>query len=102
MEAEKVSVREILEILVSKNKRKKMSLVYAKIKQRRETLYLLQNLKMKNYFFVPMAFAIVQMVASAAYGSSVKITPLGSHDGEFCRFDRALIFEDPNRNALGL
>ena len=25
----------------------------------------------------------------------VKITPLGSHAGEFCRNDRALIFEDP-------
>ena len=26
----------------------------------------------------------------------VKITPLGSHDGEFCAFDRALVLEDPN------
>ena len=26
----------------------------------------------------------------------MKVTPLGSHDGEFCRFDRAMIFEDPN------
>jgi L-ascorbate metabolism protein UlaG (beta-lactamase superfamily) len=26
----------------------------------------------------------------------VKVTPLGSHDGEFCPQDRALIFEDPN------
>jgi L-ascorbate metabolism protein UlaG (beta-lactamase superfamily) len=25
----------------------------------------------------------------------VKITPLGSHDGEFCRNDRAMLFEDP-------
>jgi hypothetical protein len=25
----------------------------------------------------------------------VKITPLGSHAGEFCRNDRALLFEDP-------
>src|SRR5262245_50484377 len=25
----------------------------------------------------------------------VKITPLGSHDGEFCANDRALLFEDP-------
>lgn len=47
-----------------------------------------------------MAFAIAQMVASAAYGSQVKITPVGSHDGEFCRFDRALIFEDPNGTRL--
>ena len=26
---------------------------------------------------------------------TVKITPLGSHDGEFCRNDRALLMEDP-------
>jgi len=26
---------------------------------------------------------------------TVKITPLGSHSGEFCRNDRALLFEDP-------
>jgi glyoxylase-like metal-dependent hydrolase (beta-lactamase superfamily II) len=26
---------------------------------------------------------------------SVKITPLGSHDGEFCSADRAFLFEDP-------
>jgi hypothetical protein len=26
---------------------------------------------------------------------AVKITPLGSHTGEFCRNDRALLFEDP-------
>jgi L-ascorbate metabolism protein UlaG (beta-lactamase superfamily) len=28
--------------------------------------------------------------------NQVRITPLGSNDGEFCRNDRALIFEDPN------
>lgn len=27
---------------------------------------------------------------------AVKITPLGSHEGEFCRLDRALVLEDPN------
>jgi L-ascorbate metabolism protein UlaG (beta-lactamase superfamily) len=26
----------------------------------------------------------------------VKVTPLGSHDGEFCPLDRALVFEDPD------
>ena len=29
-------------------------------------------------------------------GEIVKITGLGSHDGELCPFDRALIFEDPD------
>ncbi|MEK9753206.1 MAG: MBL fold metallo-hydrolase, partial [Rhodospirillaceae bacterium] len=34
--------------------------------------------------------------ASPAETAEVKVTPLGSHAGEFCRFDRALIFEDPD------
>ncbi len=35
-------------------------------------------------------------VAQAALAQNVKVTPLGSHDGEFCRVDRAMIFEDPD------
>jgi L-ascorbate metabolism protein UlaG (beta-lactamase superfamily) len=31
---------------------------------------------------------------------SVKITPLGSHDGEFCARDRALVFEDPDGTRI--
>ncbi len=34
--------------------------------------------------------------SSAWAQNQVRITPLGSNDGEFCRNDRALIFEDPN------
>ena len=30
----------------------------------------------------------------------MKITALGSHDGELCRFDRALILEDPDGTRL--
>jgi L-ascorbate metabolism protein UlaG (beta-lactamase superfamily) len=30
----------------------------------------------------------------------VKITPLGSHDGEFCRWDRALVFQDPDGTRI--
>src|SRR5580765_2262015 len=30
----------------------------------------------------------------------VKITPVGSHEGEFCAFDRALIFADPDGTRL--
>nr|WP_286222841.1 MBL fold metallo-hydrolase [Marinobacter sp. LA51] len=36
---------------------------------------------------------------SAAEGD-VKVTPLGSHDGEFCSRDRALVFEDPNGTRI--
>lgn len=32
--------------------------------------------------------------------NSVKITPLGGQAGEFCRMDRALIFEDPNGTRI--
>lgn len=35
-----------------------------------------------------------------AFASNVKVTPLGSHDGEFCSRDRALVFEDPNGTRL--
>jgi len=31
---------------------------------------------------------------------AIRITPLGSHDGEFCRLDRALVFEDPNGTRI--
>ncbi|MFM1891360.1 MAG: hypothetical protein RLZ44_437, partial [Pseudomonadota bacterium] len=34
------------------------------------------------------------------FAATVKVTPLGSHDGEFCRFDRALLFEDPSGSRL--
>ena len=31
----------------------------------------------------------------------MKITPLGGQDGEFCRLDRAMIFEDPDDPRFG-
>ena len=30
----------------------------------------------------------------------VEVTPLGSHDGEFCALDRAMVFEDPNGTRI--
>jgi L-ascorbate metabolism protein UlaG (beta-lactamase superfamily) len=36
----------------------------------------------------------------AGSGPTVKITPLGSHDGEFCPLDRALVFEDPDGTRI--
>jgi L-ascorbate metabolism protein UlaG (beta-lactamase superfamily) len=35
-----------------------------------------------------------------AAAQNVKITPLGSHEGEFCRVDRAMVFEDPDGTRL--
>ena len=35
------------------------------------------------------------LATSPAIAQNVKITPLGSHEGELCASDRAMIFEDP-------
>ena len=39
--------------------------------------------------------AVLVSTVTHAQAENVRITPLGSHDGEFCRFDRAMILEDP-------
>ena len=40
------------------------------------------------------------VIGAAAQAANVKITPLGSHDGELCRFDRALLLEDPDGTRI--
>ena len=45
------------------------------------------------------AFATA-LISVTAIADTVKITPLGSHDGEFCARDRAFIFEDPDGTRL--
>ncbi len=44
-----------------------------------------------------IACAVLALVLSAvpAFAQNVKITPIGSHPGELCANDRAIIFEDP-------
>ncbi|HUP29430.1 MAG TPA: MBL fold metallo-hydrolase [Usitatibacter sp.] len=51
---------------------------------------------------VPWIAALGCMAALAhpALAQNVKITPLGSHDGEFCPQDRALVFEDPSGTRI--
>lgn len=39
-------------------------------------------------------------LAAPAAAQTVKVTPLGSIDGELCPMDRALVFEDPNGTRL--
>ena len=47
------------------------------------------------------ATAILASASAAAQADGVvKVTPLGGQDGEFCRLDRALIFEDPTGTRL--
>ena len=57
---------------------------------------------MKSISFI---LAIVTAVVAGQWNQSasaadVKITPLGGVTGEFCKLDRALIFEDPNGTRL--
>jgi L-ascorbate metabolism protein UlaG (beta-lactamase superfamily) len=40
------------------------------------------------------------MTTGASGPGTVKITPLGSHDGEFCVLDRALVLEDPDGTRI--
>ena len=41
------------------------------------------------------AVLVFALAATPAAAQNVKITPLGSHDGELCASDRATLFEDP-------
>ncbi len=47
-----------------------------------------------------MAAGLAGLVGGPAAAQTVKITPLGSHDGEFCRLDRAMVFEDPDGTRI--
>ena len=38
---------------------------------------------------------LLALGGASAWAQNVKITPLGSHNGELCAADRAMIFEDP-------
>jgi L-ascorbate metabolism protein UlaG (beta-lactamase superfamily) len=44
---------------------------------------------------IPFLVAALALAAFPAFGQNVKITPVGSHPGELCANDRAMIFEDP-------
>ena len=44
--------------------------------------------------------SILIFAVAPVYAGNVKVTPLGSHDGEFCSRDRAMIFEDPDGTRL--
>jgi len=58
----------------------------------------------KPYCLTSLLTALVLAISAAAPATAdeqrVKITPLGSHDGEFCSRDRALVFEDPNGTRI--
>ena len=52
-----------------------------------------------NRILFLILLVIVPNVMLAQEGM-VKVTPLGSHSGEFCRYDRAMLFEDPNGTRI--
>lgn len=54
----------------------------------------------KTWVLVALLAGCAQAPSQPGPAQTVKITPLGSHDGEFCAFDRALIFEDPDGTRI--
>lgn len=50
--------------------------------------------------FGGLSLALGLVSGAQAAGGDVKVTPIGSHDGEFCSRDRALVFEDPNGTRI--
>lgn len=46
------------------------------------------------------ALGLAGALSAQASAAGVKVTPLGSHAGEFCRFDRAMVFEDPDGTRI--
>ena len=55
---------------------------------------------MKTLNLLLGSIAVCVVMASSAFAQTVKVTPLGSIDGEFCPQDRALLFEDPNGTRI--
>lgn len=47
-----------------------------------------------------LAGALTLAGSVQAADGTVKLTPLGSHDGEFCSLDRAIVFEDPDGTRI--
>src|SRR4051794_39497194 len=47
-----------------------------------------------------IGLALASILIHPAAAQSVKVTPLGGIDGEFCPQDRALVFEDPNGTRI--
>ncbi len=50
--------------------------------------------------FSIFTLAMSLLFSTNVFSQTVKITPLGSHDGEFCSRDRAMLFEDPDGTKL--
>src|SRR5262249_7811601 len=49
---------------------------------------------------VALVAGCAQMQSQPGSTQTAKTTPLGSHDGEFCPLDRAIVFEDPDGTRI--
>jgi len=54
----------------------------------------------RTSIFVVASIGFAGLALQPASAANVKITPLGSHKGEFCTYDRAMIFEDPDGTRI--
>ena len=52
-------------------------------------------MRVRSAVIASVFIVVVATVAHSQSASLVKVTPLGSHAGELCRNDRAMLFEDP-------
>lgn len=57
-------------------------------------------MKRLSSLLAALCVAVAGASAQTAGAQNVKITPLGSHDGEFCARDRAMVFEDPDGTRI--
>lgn len=57
-------------------------------------------MKSMSVVVAALALGFAGIVSQPVEAANVKITPLGSHDGEFCIFDRAMVFEDPDGTRI--
>ena len=55
-------------------------------------------MKIRSFLFLICSIALIPLSSQAQ--SLVKVTPLGGQEGEFCRYDRAMLFEDPNGTRI--
>ena len=55
---------------------------------------------MNRLNWIAAAGALCAVFAQPVFAQTVKVTPLGGIDGEFCAQDRALVFEDPNGTRI--
>ena len=55
---------------------------------------------MRRSILIAALLAVSAAMTFPALAQTVKVTPLGGIDGEFCPQDRALVFEDPNGTRI--